>query len=281
MPWLIAGLLLIVSGIRVTHQHLRRKSRLAIEQAASKLESTTAGPVECVDFAELASLPEVVQRYLRHALVDGQRRIRVTRLRQRGILRTSTRSPRWLSFDAEQVIAPLARGFLWVARVRLLPWISLQIRDCFMDGRGVGEIRLFSSLRIAADHGCPQLDEADLHRYLAEAVWSPTALLPSSGVRWTALDDESAHASIEVQATRVSLEFRFNARNEVCSVHSPGRWMRTNEGYRKVPWKGQFADYALRNGMLVPLSGEVAWLDESDWQSVWKGRIEEIRHELV
>lgn len=281
IPWLIVVLVLAFSGIRVALSLLRGKAKRAIQDAELKLESTSVGPQEPVDFSELAALPEIVQRYFRHALVDGQRRIRLTRLLQRGTLRTSTSNPRWLSFDAEQVIAPLTRGFLWIARVRMLPWISLQICDRFIDGRGSGELHLFSALRVATDHGHPELDEAQLHRYLAEAVWSPTALLPSSGVCWSALDDESALASVALEGIRVSLEFRFNADNEICSVYCAGRWMRTREGYRKVPWLGRFADHVQRNGMRVPLAGEVAWLDGSDWQPVWKGRIEEIRHELA
>lgn len=31
-----------------------------------------------------------------------------------------------------------------------------------------------------------KLDEGALQRYLAEAIWFPTALLPSQGVTWTA-----------------------------------------------------------------------------------------------
>lgn len=281
MPWLTLVLVLTAAGIWAVMLHLRGKTKQAIQHAELELESTSDVAQEPVDFAELAALPEIVQHYFRHVLVDGQRRIRLTRLLQRGTLRTSTRNPRWLTFDAEQVIAPATRGFLWIARVRMLPWISLQICDRFIAGRGIGELRMFSAVRIASDHDHPELDEAQLHRYLAEAVWSPTALLPTSGVRWTALDDESALASITVQGIHVSLEFRFNARNEICSVHCPGRWMRTRSGYNKVPWQGRFADYVQSNGMRVPLAGEVAWLEDSDWQSVWKGRIEEIRHELA
>lgn len=256
---------------------LRQQSRRVIRKTASLLASPGCA-AEPIDFAELDPLPDVVQRYLRHVLVDRQRRIRMARMLQRGVLRTSTRSARWLSFDAEQLIAPLAKGFLWVARIRLFPCLNLQVCDSFVAGRGGGELRLFSTLRIAAERGRRELDEAALHRYLAEAVWSPTALLPSSGVHWSALDTESALASIEVAGIRVSLEFRFNSRDEVCSIHTPGRWMRTKGGYRKLPWRGRFADYSNRNGMIVPLFAEVAWFDNSDWQPVWQGHINKIEH---
>ncbi|MEZ5461989.1 DUF6544 family protein [Dokdonella sp.] len=280
MIGLILACVLALAVGWVSLRLLQRRARREIKHIAAKLESAAGDPARQVDFSELVNLPEVVQRYLRHVLQDGQQIAHVTRLLQRGTLRTSTTSPRWLSFDAEQVIAPHAPGFLWVARIRLLPWLNLLVCDSFVDGCGAGDVRLLSALRIAADRGHRELDEAGLHRYLAEAVWSPSALLPGSGVHWSALDEESALATIKVKDVSVSLEFRFNAHGEVSSVYSEGRWMRAGNGYQQRPWQGRFSDYASRSGMRVPLRAEVAWLDASGWQTVWKGRIEEIACEV-
>ena len=38
--------------------------------------------------------------------------------------------------------------------------------------------------------------EGELMRFLAEAAWYPTALLPSQGVRWQGADERSAFATL-------------------------------------------------------------------------------------
>src|SRR5690606_36959427 len=57
---------------------------------------------------------------------------------------------------------------------------------------GSGRVSLLSTLKIAEAAGRPELDASALHRYLAESVWFPSALLPQSGVTWTPLDDRRA-----------------------------------------------------------------------------------------
>jgi hypothetical protein len=43
-------------------------------------------------------------------------------------------------------------------------------------------------------------------RFLAEAPWYPTTLLPGQGVRWKAIDDSTASATIQDGDTRVTLD---------------------------------------------------------------------------
>jgi hypothetical protein len=50
-------------------------------------------------------------------------------------------------------------------------------------------------LSALADLRCEgEIARGELMRYLAEAAWYPTALLPSQSVQWEALDDHSATA---------------------------------------------------------------------------------------
>ena len=51
------------------------------------------------------------------------------------------------------------------------------------------EIGLFT---VAAMHNTAELNQGELMRFFAEAAWYPTALLPSQGVVWEAIDDNSA-----------------------------------------------------------------------------------------
>jgi hypothetical protein len=52
--------------------------------------------------------------------------------------------------------------------------------------------------------------QGELMRFFAEAAWYPTALLPSQGVQWQAMDDSSALGTLKDGQTSVTLLFRFN-----------------------------------------------------------------------
>jgi hypothetical protein len=99
-----------------------------------------------------------------------------------------------------------------------------------------------------------------LHRYLAEAVWLPTALLPSRGVTWSAIDERHARATITAGDTTVSLDFTFGADGLVQSVFTPARMRDVDGRAIPTPWQGRFARYEERDGMKIPIEGEVEWL---------------------
>jgi hypothetical protein len=48
-------------------------------------------------------------------------------------------------------------------------------------------------------------DEAALGRLVCETVWPPSSLLPQFGVRWEALDDESARATLKIGEETIAL----------------------------------------------------------------------------
>ncbi len=214
-------------------------------------------------------------------LPERQPFIRVARLEQVGALRTSIRSSRWSPFTARQIIVPPSPGFAWDARVRILPLLHVRVRDAYVGGNGSGRVSVFSAITLAADSARPELDSGAWHRYLAEAAWYPTALLPGPGLRWSPMSDEKAVATLTDAGLTVSLEFRFNDTGEIAGVYTPGRWGRFEGGYKQAPWEGHFGDYQRRDGILVPSEGEVGWYSMGEWESVWRGRVVDVSYELT
>lgn len=226
------------------------------------------------------SLPLPVQRYLHMARPDGYQALGLAHLRQAGRLRADARSERWMTFTAEQMMAPTAVGFLWEAQVRAAPGVHVRVLDALVDGRGAGQVSLFSALRIASDGGTPEMNSGALHRFLAEAVWSPTALLPSERLGWHAIDNNAASATLTAHGVTVSLEFRFNAAGEVVGMFTPGRWGSFGGSYCQKPWEGHFRDYVTFQGMRVPKHGEVGWYDDGVWGRVWEGTLVSAAYDL-
>jgi hypothetical protein len=115
-------------------------------------------------------------------------------------------------------------------------------------------------------------------RFFAEATWYPTALLPSQGVRWEAVDDTSARATLTDGATTVSLVFQFNDEGAIATIRAEARY---RDKLTAMPWGGRFWEYSVRNGMLIPLEGEVGWEHPEGTRLYFKGKITEISYEFA
>jgi hypothetical protein len=70
---------------------------------------------------------------------------------------------------------------------------------------------------------CARPARGSQHRFLAKAIWSPTALLPGERLRWSTIDDNRECATLTAHSVTVSLEFRFNAAGEVVGIFKPVR----------------------------------------------------------
>ncbi len=48
-----------------------------------------------------------------------------------------------------------------------------------------------------------------------------------------------------------------------------------------TPWEGRWSRYELRDGMRVPIEGEVAWMLPAGPWPYWRGRITSIAYEFA
>jgi len=254
-----------VSAVRRQARALAQKRRTLIERAAGTRQEHIEG---------LDDLPSPVSRYLRWCM-DDWRPLRLVRIAQRGTLRTNGHSARWMPFTAEHLVAPTAPAFLWDAHVRMGPLVHVRVCDAFIEGRGSGHASLLSAFTISSASGTPEMNAGSLHRFLAEAVWYPTALLPSPHLRWSPVDGTRAVAEVSTHGVSVSLEFRFADSGEVSSIYTPARWGTFPGGYAQRGWEGHFRNYRTLAGIRVPTDADVGWYDEDGWQPVWQGTITE------
>ena len=275
---ILAGLAVVcvalVIGVWIGSRHQQRALLAHVDRLVR--HGTALGAASQADTQGLDTVPAPVSRYLNWAL-RTETHIQEVRLRQTGTLRTEVHSERWMPFDAEHIVVPPATGFVWNARVRVAPLLHVRVRDALVEGRGSGQVSLLSALTVSAAADTPEMNSGSLHRYLAEAVWYPTALLPSSKLRWTGIDGTRALATLTDHNVSVSLEFHFADTGEITGIYTPERWGRFAGGYRQLPWEGHFRDYREHGGILVPSEGEVAWRVDDEWRAVWRGSITAVR----
>jgi hypothetical protein len=231
-------------------------------------------PALTVDLSELDSLPAPVQRYLRAVLQQGQPMIQRVRLAEEGIFLTRPENDGWGRFTAAHDIVPMPAGFLWDARISMGPGITVRVRDSFVNGAGSMFGSVHGMFRVMSMENTPDMAAASLQRYLAEAVWAPTALLPVYGVQWTALDSTSARASLTTASTTAALDFHFDpATGLVSKVFSEARGRAVGGSIVPTPWQGRWTEWSMRNGMKVPSAGEVEWILPEGPQPYWRGRL--------
>jgi hypothetical protein len=120
---------------------------------------------------------------------------------------------------------------------------------------------------------------ASLVRYLAEAAWLPTALVPSEAVVWQAIDDARARVTLTDRGTSATVDVAFGERGEIERV-SANRFRDVHGTPVLTTWAGRFMEYARIDGMMIPTAAEVAWIIAGEPVPVWRGRIVKAEYEM-
>jgi hypothetical protein len=79
----------------------------------------------------------------------------------------------------------------------------------------------------------------------------------------------------------LTLLFHFTEDGLIDTIRAEARGRTVGGKVVPTPWQGRFWDYALREGMHVPLEGEVAWLLPEGAKPYWRGRITSLTYELA
>lgn len=232
------------------------------------------------DARELEGLPAPVQRYFRAVLKDGQAIISAVTVELAGSFNLSATREQWRPFTSRQKVVTRRRGFLWDARVSVLPGLVVRVYDGYISGEGHLRAAVLGSFTVADLHGGGEIARGELMRFFAEMAWYPTALLPSQGVRWDALDDRSAHATIADGPLTLTLLLRFNDDSLIDSVRAEARGAMVGKEMVMVPWEGRWTNYQVRDGMRVPITGEAAWLRPEGRKPYFLGAITSLSYEF-
>lgn len=231
------------------------------------------------DTGELAGLPPPVQRYFRAVLKDGQPIVAAVSVEHAGSFNMGTATDNWKPFTSRQRVVTQRPGFVWDAIVKVSPGLPVFVHDAYLAGEGLLHPSLLGLFSLMELRGSGDVAHGELMRFFAEAAWYPTALLPSQGVQWQAVDDSSARATLVDGPLRLELLFRFDTQDLIESVRADARGRTVGKHVVMTPWEGRWSNYAERDGMRVPLSGEVAWLTPEGRKPYWRGSIGALRYE--
>ena len=221
---------------------------------------------------QIEGLPAPVQRYFATVLKNHQPVITHARVGSKGTFNMGEPSASaWKPFTAVQDFYPGAPGFVWDARVRMMPGVNAFVRDAFAGGTGSMFASVVGVVPVADAHGSPEIARGALMRYIAEMPWFPTAMLPGQGVTWTAVSDQRARATLTAGGTTASVEFEFGPDGLMREC----RALRDNDKlHAKLPWGGRYSQWIERDGMKVPGAAEVYWELPTGMFPYWRGTVE-------
>jgi hypothetical protein len=253
------------------------------QELRARLDAARA-PVrpQTVDFRELEGLPAPVGRYFRAVLRDGQPMVSGVRVRHTGTFNLGEGAEdNWKPFTSDQKVVTQRPGFDWDARIAMMPGLPVRAHDSYVAGEGTLHASLLGLFTVADQRGTDDMAEGELMRFFAEAAWYPTALLPSQGVRWVAVDESSAHATLTDGDISITMLFTFNEQGLIETARAESRGRMVDGNGVPMPWRCRFWSYQERGGMLVPIDGEVAWLPPEGEKPYFRGRITEIYYEFA
>jgi hypothetical protein len=64
-------------------------------------------------------------------------------------------------------------------------------------------------------------------------------------------------------------------------VHAGARGRTVGEAVVMTPWEGRWSDYAEQGGIMVPMSGEVAWLTPEGRRPYWRGKVTALVYQFM
>lgn len=274
MKWALLALLAVAAAVAAAWGIGQWRWSAKTKELLGRLEAARvpAAP-EAFDPRELDGLPPPVARHLRQVLPEGAGIVRAVDVVHRGTFNMSASGEQWRPFTSRQRVVTRRPGFVWDGRVSMLPGVAVHVHDAYVDGEGILEPAVLGLFTLANLRDRDEVARGELMRFFAEAAWYPTALLPSQGMRWEPIDERSARATLVDGRLTLAMTFHFGDDGLIEAIRADRRGRTVDGKIVPTPWEGRFSNYQRRDGLLVPLDGEVAWLTPQGRLPYWRGTI--------
>ncbi|MBA4021115.1 MAG: hypothetical protein C0482_02005 [Gordonia sp.] len=158
----------------------------------------------------VSGLPEPVARWLLRSIDVGAALRTSVIVTMSGQIRIGA----WRAFEARQIIAA-RRGYIWAAVARFGP-LPVRGFDRYSDGSGEMRWRLGGLIPVVTATG-DDVSRSAAGRLASELILTPAAAL-SPGVNWTAVDEDSAMAAVEVDGTIHDVTIHVSASGTLDSI---------------------------------------------------------------
>jgi hypothetical protein len=223
------------------------------------VDAALAIPVEpgIVRDADLAHLPDPVQRYLRGAGIVGQPQVRNFRVRMHGRIRSGP-AARWMPLAAEQFsfVGNPARFFYLNASMFAIP---VQGYHRYASSSATMRIKAAALVPVAGGAGATMNQAETVTMFNDMCVFAPATLIDPAIV-WEPVDGGTARARFTNGGYTVRAELSFNEAGELRDFRSDDRDQIGPDGRaRRVRWSTPLEDYRSFGAVRLASSGEGRW----------------------
>ena len=246
------GVLTVVAVM--TMAILRRRDDGKVDGVWLSLEASPTHQVFNEDM--VSDLPAPALRYLLHAIRTGTPLASSVSLEMRGTMRLKPEQE-WAPMKARQILAP-PKGFVWRAEVGA-GLMRFSGGDHYANGSGRVRFWLWGIIPLVKQEG-PDVSRAALGRLVCETIWLPSSLLPRNGVKWEALDDESAQATIKIGGEMTTLTLFVEPDGRLREIRILRWGNQTEDGsFGYVPFGGHMQEERDSGGYTIPSKVGVGW----------------------
>ena len=235
------------------------------------LTRDVGGPsAERFTYDKLAGLPEPVQRFFRASVAEGTPLIKYVHLKQTGYFQPSPNAG-WKPFRADQWYSVEPPRFVWQANMDFAPLVPVVGRDKYWSGQSNMLMKVLGMIPVVDARG-PDLERSSLIRYVSEAIWFPTALLPGAHVQWAPIDSNSAQITFRDGGLSTAAIYTFDDSGLPVSFRSEERVYGGGDGKTPYPWWGRFGGAGFKEvapGVRIATEGSAGWdLPEGEYEYI-------------
>ena len=228
---------------------LRLRDYLADRREINRLLAQQPQRPTPFDPTMLDGLPDAAKRFFLFSITPGTPLYTVADIKMTGQFGMGDNSkPNYLQMTANQTLA-LPDGFVWKMQAgRKL------LRISGSDSASWTRFWLQGLLPVARTGANQDHRRSAFGRYVAEAIfWTPAALLPGSGIRWTALSDNSARVTVTHLGLEQAVDLTIAENGQPVTV-SFMRWSNANpqRHFTLQPFGGYLSDFRDFSGFQLP-----------------------------
>jgi hypothetical protein len=252
------------------------RSRFAHDRDA--LLARPVRPAPLVREADLATLPPLMQTYLRRVGALGRPHVRSVRVLFDAQMRSSPTSP-WMQATATQYefFDPPARLFYMNATRSGVPF---DVFHRYVDGAATFQVRIASLLSMVDKRG-PVLTRAETVTLMNDVVVMAPAAVLDLPFTWQTDKERSLRATFTNAGHTVSATLSFDAAGDLIGFLSNDRTQEDAKGSRNVPWSTPISGYREVDGIRVGALGEANWVETSGEWTYGKFAIRSIAYNIV
>lgn len=253
--WLIIGVGAAVLACSAVAFGLsaHRSAMAEAETAYAQVAAREGAPLKRFDPNDLAGLPEIAQRYFRHAIAPGTPLFTVAELEMEGTFLLGNKEKfQTYAMTARQALSPPDQ-FVWIPRMRSGA-MTISGSDGLVRGEARTRFWLLGLAPVTQERTTADLVRSAQFRAAVEgSLWLPASMLPENGVQWVQAGPNEAQVTLRHFRPAIVLQLKLNQDGAVKEVVGQ-RWSNANSDkvFRLQPFGGTMLAEGTFQGLTIP-----------------------------